>query len=688
MTGTRIDPVKKTRVTFIDGKKKRVSPAEYASFTVLDLKKKLLVGPFSHTAPGGVFHDTMEKRAVNDSDKLEAIGMKGHDSFVKEYDITFHYDPIYSQEAQEATTSSSSVVSKPAVVMVINLLIRVDGDNVNIQLDGRSDLYNPLQTLNMKMRDFSELRFGDLLDKLDDTWPKFESKGGYRLNSNGTKDAISLRSKLEFNGIKATPNIKEKYALAFDIDTSAPPPKTTPSRVTEKTTHTTTPSSSSSTQVSNTTETKAKNVNEPKSNTTETKAKNVNEPKIRNIAMTSDEPKIRNISMTSDNEPHHQPAQTIVEKEEDFNIDIEIVPVTYKIHIRSTSSTGNHSGRLDYHDSDSALSIDELLKKANIPWTGTGKKGQFSHDQVKKAISSNESLQRLGIRPPPSSTYNLNFKIPVKTTVTSNRPNTAQRPVKPHKTGQFDQLKLEVRVFLDDGDVVQLNLRGQARDWKGDMEIPLKSPDFNRLTIDELLSKLGKRWPILEPEGWLQSIEKTIAFNGNDKLTAIGITPNAEHTSSFILIFPISDEKPAVNQDYSAAKERAAAAAALKQQQQQTSGNVHSSGTNRGIQEGYIGVNVRMFYDEPSYYIQLHGIAGDIRVEADITLSKSAYESLTFGELKKKLRRWPETSSAGKFHSQSGNVNFTDSDKPFALGMVAPADGKPTIYQFSWELKV
>jgi len=50
-------------------------------------------------------------------------------------------------------------------------------------------------------------------------------------------------------------------------------------------------------------------------------------------------------------------------------------------------------------------------------------------------------------------------------------------------------------------------------------------------------------------------------------------------------------------------------------------------------------------------------------------------------------KRWPETSSAGKFHTQTGNVNFSDNDKPFVIGMVAPSDGKPTIYQFSWELK-
>jgi len=307
------------------------------------------------------------------------------------------------------------------------------------------------------------------------------------------------------------------------------------------------------------------------------------------------------------------------------------------------------------------------------------KKGQLSFENSKKSISTNDSLQRLGIKPPPSS-YNLSFKIPSKTTTTLVNPpaSTPSRPIKPHKTGTFEQLKLDLRVFLDEGNVVLVNLRGQSREFKGDVEFSLKSADFNRLTIDELLPRLGKRWPILEPEGWLQSVEKTIAFNGRDKLTAIGIIPNPDHTNSYNMVFPVSDEKHPI--DTNTVKTGVKNPAS-------TSVNPQGTTPNRGITEGFLGVNVRMFYDDPYYNIQFNGVAGDIRVEADLSLKKNEYENLTFGELKRKLRRWPETNSAGKFHTQTGNIAFSDSDKPYVLGMTAPSDGKPIIHQFSWELK-
>jgi len=193
------------------------------------------------------------------------------------------------------------------------------------------------------------------------------------------------------------------------------------------------------------------------------------------------------------------------------------------------------------------------------------------------------------------------------------------------------------------------------------------------------MTKFPRRWPGLEPEGWIQTPEKEIAFNGHDKLTAIGIEPNPDHTNAYCLVFPVGEEKP--HAEPLVSKDRG-----LKQP---SSGNIQNpNNPNRsGIAEGTIGVNVRIFYDEPHYNIQLNGIAGDIRVESDLSIRKAEYENLTFGELKKKLRRWPETSSAGTLHSRTGNITFSDSDKPFTLGMIVPEDGKPTIYQFSWELK-
>jgi len=367
----------------------------------------------------------------------------------------------------------------------------------------------------------------------------------------------------------------------------------------------------------------------------------------------------------------------MIEKDDDFSVDIEFVPVNYRVHIRTSA---NNSSRIEINESDFSLTVDELLKKANIPWTGT-KKGQLSFENSKKPISTNDSLQRLGIKPPPSS-YNLSFKIPSKTTTTVNIPaTTPSRPIKPHKTGNFEQLKLDVRVFLDDGDVVLVNLRGQSREFKGDVEFAVKSADFNRIIIDELLSRLGKRWPTLEPEGWLQSVEKTIAFNGRDKLTALGIIPHPDHTNSYNLVFPLSDEqiqKLPTDTVKTAVKNPPSST---------TSVNPQGTTPSRGITEGFLGVNVRMFYDDPYYNIQFTGVAGDIRVESDLSLKKNEYENLTFGELKRKLRRWPETNSAGKLHSQKGNIAFSDSDKLYVLGMTAPSDGKPVIHQFSWELK-
>jgi len=225
--------------------------------------------------------------------------------------------------------------------------------------------------------------------------------------------------------------------------------------------------------------------------------------------------------------------------------------------------------------------------------------------------------------------------------------------------------------------MVLVNLRGQSRDFKGDIELSVKAGEFNRYTIEDLLFKVGRKWPILEPEGWLQTTDKTVAFNGTDKLSALGITPDPDHTNSYFFVFPISDEKPSHQAEISKIPVKNPTT---------TSQSTTTTNPNRGITEGTIGVNVRMFYDDPNYFIQLNGVAGDIRVESDISIKKSVYETLTFGELKRKLRRWPETASSGKFHSQTGNITFSDNDKPYALGMVATNDGKPTIHQFSWDL--
>jgi len=249
---------------------------------------------------------------------------------------------------------------------------------------------------------------------------------------------------------------------------------------------------------------------------------------------------------------------------------------------------------------------------------------------TKKTISSNESLQRLGIKPPIPPTYNLSFKLPGKTTVSSST-TTQSRPVKPHKTGSFEQLKLDLRVFLDEGDMVQVNLRGQSREFNGTTELTVKLSDFNRFNIDELLSKVGRKWPVLESEGWLQTPDKTSPFNGTDKLTSIGIIPDPDHTNSYSLVFPLSEEKH--TSDHLAAKDRVGA-------KKPSSGNIHAgeSQPNRGITEGFIGVNVRLFLDDPYYNIQLTGAAGDIRVESDFQIKKNEYENLSFGEMKKKIK--------------------------------------------------
>jgi len=303
--------------------------------------------------------------------------------------------------------------------------------------------------------------------------------------------------------------------------------------------------------------------------------------------------------------------------------------VSYRVHIKTSAKD---SGRIEINESDFSLTVDEILKKANIPWTGT-KKGQLTHDKTSKPISTNDSLQRLGIHPP-SQTYNLAFKIPTKTTVVQPTITITQRPVKPHKSGAFEQLKMDLRVFLDESNVVQVNCRGQSREFKGDTELTIKSVDFNRMTVDELLSKLGRKWPILEPEGWLQTTEKTTPIIGTDKLTAIGIIPNPDHTNSFSVVFPVSDEKHPPSDNI--------ARPGIKNP---SSGNIQPTTASKGTSESTVGVNVRMFYDDPYYNIQLNGIfssgnamTGDVRVEADLTLKKSDYENITFGDLKKKIR--------------------------------------------------
>jgi len=92
------------------------------------------------------------------------------------------------------------------------------------------------------------------------------------------------------------------------------------------------------------------------------------------------------------------------------------------------------------------------------------------------------------------------------------------------------------------------------------------------------------------------------------------------------------------------------------------------------------------FFDSGFYNLQVTGASGDFRSDTDLNLKKDEYVSMTFGDLKKKLRRWPETTSTGKFHTQSGNVPFTDQDKLVAIGLTASADGHPTVHQFSWEI--
>jgi len=242
-------------------------------------------------------------------------------------------------------------------------------------------------------------------------------------------------------------------------------------------------------------------------------------------------------------------------------------------------------------------------------------------------------LQRIGIKSIPTQTYQCNFKIPAKAQApTVSAARHVLRAVKPHRTGNFEQLKMELRIGVDSGNCM-INLRGYSRDFKGDTELNIKESEYDRMTVDELLSKLGRRWPILEPEGWFQGVEGTVPFNGKDRIVAVGCTIDPEYTASYSLIFPLADEQHTA--DLAAAKEAVKERLAQRQQAAPTAPGAPSG----GIPEGSIGVNVRIFYDSGSYNLQLTGAGGDFRKDCDMNIKKDEYHSMTFGDLKKKLRR-------------------------------------------------
>jgi len=290
-------------------------------------------------------------------------------------------------------------------------------------------------------------------------------------------------------------------------------------------------------------------------------------------------------------------------------------------------------------------------------------------------------LQRIGIKSTPSHTYQCSFKLPAKAQVpTVSAARHVPRSVKPHRTGNFEQLKMELRISVDSGNCM-INLRGYSKDFKGDTELNIKESEYDNMTVDDILSKLGRRWPILEPEGWFQGTEGTVPFNGKDRIVATGCTIDPEYTASYYLIFPLADKQQTA--------ELAAAKAAVTErlaQRQQAAPSAPGGGPHGGISEGSIGVNVRIFYDSGSYNLQVTGAGGDFRADCDMNIRKDEYLSMTFGDLKKKLRRWPETSSNGKYHAPTGNVPFTDQDKLANIGLVASEDGRPMIHQFSWEI--
>jgi len=365
-------------------------------------------------------------------------------------------------------------------------------------------------------------------------------------------------------------------------------------------------------------------------------------------------------------------------------VEIDIVPVSYRVTVRTRPTLGSaQTGRVDVGEGDFGLTVDELLKKAGITWPEGKREGQFITPQTKKQINSSDTLQKIGIKSTPSQAYQCTFKLPPKITAASAVPvRYVPRAAKPHKTGTFEKLKMELRIFVDEGNCL-INLRGQSREFKGDTELNIKVSEYDRMTIDELLSKLGRRWPTLEPEGWFQTAEDTIPFNGSDRLVTVGVATDLSRTVVYSLVFPVVEER--TKDELAAAKaavtERVAQAQALKQP---NTTPAPSEGARGGIAEGSIGVNVRMFFDNGYYNLQVTGASGDFRSDTDLSLKKEEYLSMSFGDLKRKLRRWPETASTGKFHSQSGNVSFTDQDKLVALGLTASEDGRTTVHQFSW----
>jgi len=377
--------------------------------------------------------------------------------------------------------------------------------------------------------------------------------------------------------------------------------------------------------------------------------------------------------------------------------------VSYRVTVRARPTTAGSQaqvGRCDISEADFGMNVDDLLKKVGIAWHESKREGQITATDGKKRINSGDTLQRIGIRSVPPHTHHCTFKLPAKspapqtsastsssTAASTSKISTQPRAPKPHKTGTFEQLKMEFRIFLDEGNCL-INLRGQSKDFKGDTELSMKKADYERMTVDELNSKLGRRWPALDNEGWFQTSDGPVPFNGTDRLISIGCIVDSSHTSSYHLVFPIGDhERP--NPDLAAAKaaaaERAASSRALNVGATVGGGSAGGGSARGGISEGSIGVNVRMFFDNGFYNLQLTGAGGDWKADTDVTVKKDDYASFTFGDLKKKLRRWPETTSSGKLHSPKGNFPFTDQDKLVSVGLTATDDGRPTVHQFTWD---
>jgi len=154
-------------------------------------------------------------------------------------------------------------------------------------------------------------------------------------------------------------------------------------------------------------------------------------------------------------------------------------------------------------------------------------------------------------------------------------------------------------------------------------------------------------------------------FLGSSKISAdLGIQSDPKRTVSHQLVLEVdlnASPRPSANATAAAA----IAAHALKLSRPESTATQESG----FIADEELGIEIRIFCDSGNHFASVNGKAKEFSQRAEMTLSDRDWQTLTWGQFKDRLLKFPGTYDGGEVLSPDGKKKFTNRDTLYGSGI-------------------